>query len=511
MKFFKTILNLFIIFLIFLFFTKNSNAQYDNFIQQIGSNEDNLFENSISVNKINPQIIITQHNSLSGNGGSVTYTKSFISSDGGHTWNIWGNQSNSWCNPSVNVSNNQNMYFSYIASPNMSQGNDYIDITTIRRDLIIDGPFLDKPYIWSDNYNNLFCAFQKTVEDGLLTTGFYVYELPLGSNWQQIFYQQNKDGFSSNFDTGIRGVCDNNGCIYLCWNTGNACYFARACLNFNPNWFINQVSSNFVTFRIETPNIAINRNTGTIYISYTEKNTISNYGDYGKAKCFYSTNNGNTWPVLYLNNQNDHDQRYTWVASESKDQFNLVAAVYYNISFDNTSKKIEVAYTTDDGIIWNLYNNINLNNNIYNCNSGLEYIGMDLYIDDNNRPPTYMFLPVYSDCSESNYLSFIAPFSISGFNDKNNNDKNKENVLFQNSPNPFNPITSIKYRIKEATFVKIQVYDILGKLIKTLLQEEKTPGEYSVVFDAANISSGIYLYKIETKSYTEIKRMVVIK
>ena len=83
--------------------------------------------------------------------------------------------------------------------------------------------------------------------------------------------------------------------------------------------------------------------------------------------------------------------------------------------------------------------------------------------------------------------------------------------LEQNYPNPFNPSTVIKYSIPAAGNVLIKVYDILGNEIKTLVNENKSPGNYSVIFDAKGLPSGVYLYKLTAGNYNSVKKLVLIK
>lgn len=83
--------------------------------------------------------------------------------------------------------------------------------------------------------------------------------------------------------------------------------------------------------------------------------------------------------------------------------------------------------------------------------------------------------------------------------------------LAQNYPNPFNPVTTIKYSIPETGNVSLKVYDILGNQVASLVNEEKTQGVYSVTFDASNLSSGVYLYKLQAGSYVETKKMLYLK
>lgn len=84
-------------------------------------------------------------------------------------------------------------------------------------------------------------------------------------------------------------------------------------------------------------------------------------------------------------------------------------------------------------------------------------------------------------------------------------------VLSQNYPNPFNPSTIIEYQIPYSSFVTIKVYDILGKEVATLVNKNQKAGNYSVVFNGKNLSSGFYIYKLQSGNSSEIKKMDLIK
>ncbi|MCG6958975.1 T9SS type A sorting domain-containing protein, partial [bacterium BMS3Abin03] len=83
--------------------------------------------------------------------------------------------------------------------------------------------------------------------------------------------------------------------------------------------------------------------------------------------------------------------------------------------------------------------------------------------------------------------------------------------LKQNYPNPFNAITIIKYSIPEASIVRMKIFDILGREIITLVNENKIGGNYEIRFDAKNLSSGIYYYQIRAGKFIDTKKFVLIK
>lgn len=83
--------------------------------------------------------------------------------------------------------------------------------------------------------------------------------------------------------------------------------------------------------------------------------------------------------------------------------------------------------------------------------------------------------------------------------------------LAQNYPNPFNPSTKINFGLKKSSNVEINVYNILGNKVATLVNEFKPAGNHSVLFNAKNLSSGIYFYKIVTNEFAQTRKMLMLK
>ena len=83
--------------------------------------------------------------------------------------------------------------------------------------------------------------------------------------------------------------------------------------------------------------------------------------------------------------------------------------------------------------------------------------------------------------------------------------------LSQNYPNPFNPSTTIKWQQPELEFVTLNIYDLLGNEIATLVNKELTAGNHETVFDASRFSSGVYFYQLKAGTLFITKKMILLK
>ena len=83
--------------------------------------------------------------------------------------------------------------------------------------------------------------------------------------------------------------------------------------------------------------------------------------------------------------------------------------------------------------------------------------------------------------------------------------------LAQNYPNPFNPFTTIQFWLPKQSYLSLKIYNTLGEEVKNLIEEELDAGSYEIEFDAAGLTSGIYLYTIITKEFIQTKKMIVMK
>jgi predicted acyl esterase len=125
-------------------------------------------------------------------------------------------------------------------------------------------------------------------------------------------------------------------------------------------------------------------------------------------------------------------------------------------------------------------------------------------------------LPVLNNSLNTLYLSnnffiYLPMLNLSAGISSVNNSVPGNYYLGQNYPNPFNPSTTIKYSIPRSGFVTLKVYDIRGRETAVLVNNIVREGQYSVVFDASELSSGIYFYKLISDAYSETKKMILLK
>jgi hypothetical protein len=115
--------------------------------------------------------------------------------------------------------------------------------------------------------------------------------------------------------------------------------------------------------------------------------------------------------------------------------------------------------------------------------------------------------------SNDDYSGFWYPESsiITGIAKELQNALPKKYSLTQNYPNPFNPSTIINYSVPKAGLVTIKVYNVLGKEMSTLVNEEKTAGNYSVQFYGNHLSSGVYFYMMQAGGFVQTKKLLLLK
>lgn len=189
---------------------------------------------------------------------------------------------------------------------------------------------------------------------------------------------------------------------------------------------------------------------------------------------YYSDNFGNNWSHV----------TYNFVSTNCMyaiDSLNLIVGTYGNGIFSSSNS----------GATWHRINE--------------DFFDIEDYISTITRVDNYIYC--------GTFFGGIKKRPVSDFVDVTNESVliPKDYNLQQNYPNPFNPNTIINYNVSKSAYITIKVYDVSGKEISTLVQGYKTPGTYKVTFSGDNLTSGVYFYRLETKTYSETKKMIFIK
>lgn len=125
---------------------------------------------------------------------------------------------------------------------------------------------------------------------------------------------------------------------------------------------------------------------------------------------------------------------------------------------------------------------------------------------DGDTPRNIYFTTNY----ERTALRIVDSLSVTTIH-KENTIPSKKYFLFQNYPNPFNPITKISYYLKAKNHVQLKIFDISGKEIKTLVNQNQISGHHNITFNAHGLVSGVYIYKLKTDSFEESRKMLLLQ
>jgi len=176
---------------------------------------------------------------------------------------------------------------------------------------------------------------------------------------------------------------------------------------------------------------------------------------------------------------------------------------------DNNGNMISDLYETFINSVW-----VNTLRKAYAYDSNNNCILGDSYTWVASWVPAVSDLEIYFN-NNSDKISYTATTAtiqyatFTGIDDELNSPQSF--TLYQNFPNPFNPNTAIKFTLPTNEFVSLIIYDILGKEINTLVNEELPAGNYTKTWNSINLSSGVYFYKLQAGSFSETKKMILTK
>ena len=174
----------------------------------------------------------------------------------------------------------------------------------------------------------------------------------------------------------------------------------------------------------------------------------------------------------------------------------------YICGFENltggTTNGCTIKYDINGSLLWNIS---------YDAGANLNDKFNSITLDNNND--ILVTGQTFTSVANSNYVTVKYGNISTGIS--SNTDIVKDFYLFQNYPNPFNPTTIIKYQLPNTSHVSLEVYDVLGNEIVILVNEERPAGTYEIQFDASNLSSGTYFYKLKAAEFFETNKMILLK
>lgn len=298
------------------------------------------------------------------------------------------------------------------------------------------------------------------------------------------------DGISwttTNFtDLWVRAIAANGNTIFAGTTTGTGGGYLYISTNNGTNWNPVSIGSGVFSLAIEG---------NTIYA-----------GTYNQG-VYRSTNNGLNWNQTSLNNQ--------YVVSLSCSGNNVYAGTYYDgiyCSTNNGSSWFHPSLNT--GKVYCIISNVNcvMMGTVYGV-----YVSYDLGLNWTLRNEGMGNYDIYSLFICNNYIFggrggvYRRLLSEMVGVEPVTNEVSSHYSLFQNYPNPFNPITKIDFSLPKECNVRLEIYDLSGAFIETLFNGYLKAGSYKTEFDGADLSSGVYFYRLTTEKYTETKKMLLIK
>jgi hypothetical protein len=265
------------------------------------------------------------------------------------------------------------------------------------------------------------------------------------------------------------------------------------------------------------PNIAVDTTVGPrngwIYIITTQKN-LSPAGSDPDVILNRSTDNGQTWSSGIRVNQdpvnNGKIQYFPAVHVDKQGGLNVI--FYDDRNTTSDSSGVFLARSEDGGNYWREFEISDRNFKPLPIGGlGQGYQGDNISITSSNNK----LWPVWMDNRTGIYQIWTVPIEISSVDVEPTPEIISEFKLEQNYPNPFNPSTNIRFRISDFGYVTLKVFDVLGDEVAILVSEDKQPGDYEVEFNSSSIrhlsSSGIYFYQLQAGSFTDTKKMILLR
>jgi len=272
-------------------------------------------------------------------------------------------------------------------------------------------------------------------------------------------------------------------------------------------------------------NVKSNMNDGAHFQSIFVYGSNIYVGNDGRGGIFHSSDNGTNWTTINNGLRSD-STNFSVIAVNGSNIFAGTTAISYWTSVV-TPKGIY--HSTDNGASWNTSNNglpgTNITDIVISSSSVIAATDSNgIFLSEDNGAswtPCNDGLPnpyISSLAINDNYVYagllggiWRRPLSEVVSVEEQNSPLPKNYSLEQNYPNPFNPSTTINYGLPVSGFASLKIFDMLGREVKILINERQEAGSHAITFNATNLPSGVYFYQLKAGSYTETKKLVLLK
>ncbi len=338
---------------------------------------------------------------------------------------------------------------------------------------------------------------------------------------------------SGYISTGADIKINYDGTVYVCWagsltsspQNEKFCGFAKS-TNGGVDWIASENAFNMngvKTSSLLPWNIRINgyphldadrsggsRN-GWIYIVTGEKNLLP-AGTDPDIIFHRSSDGGNTWSAGVRVNQDLIDNgKVQYFPAISVDNDGGINVIYYdNRNISSDSMDVYLSRSTDGGNIWRDYriNEKRFKPKTVSGSGGSGNQGDNIGTIYNNNK----LWALWMDDHTGIYQIWAAAIDLNTIGIRKIDSEAPDKFsLDQNFPNPFNPNTSITYQLMNKSDVSLKIYDLTGKEVMTLVNEKQNAGKYTVTFSGADLSSGLYIYRIKAGEFTIARKMILIR
>ncbi len=434
-------------------------------------------EVSVAINPLNPMNIAASAN--------VRYA--YISIDGGASWKESLLPTGTWGDPSLAFDARGGLYYSHLTNYGMIgvPGAQFIDRLGVHRSS--DGGFT-----WRDSVIVGYNPPRQQDKDYIvadITNSAYRNSLYLG--WTQ-------------FDTyGSTSPSDSSRILCSRSTDGGATWGKNVFVDSLPGGWDQHVSGIYRCngMPVTACDISNSANRGTVYVCWAD----IRYG-IGKTRIFLrrSTDGGASWqPAVQVNTDGtDREHFFPWMTVDPLS--GVVYVVYYDRrETDGDMTDVYVSRSSDGG---KSFADFRVSATPFTPDSAVffgDYTGI--------AARGGKVCPVWMRMDSGELTIWTAPFVDTLFVPPPGPAVPSYFALSQNYPNPFNPSTTIAYQIPRVSYVRLSVYDLLGREVTRLVDGPQAAGFYAPVFNATHLASGVYFYKLSAEGYSEEKSMVFLK